>query len=82
MVLEPEKDCSNCKNINNPKARDIIIEYMAINNVTDPFRELCLKLKQYTRRKWNPLQQTRLDFFLISEGMFQNIQQSKTGLSY
>lgn len=82
LVLDPHTDCSNYKNINNPKARDILLEYMQINNVIDPFRELHPQLKHYTWRKRNPLKQARLDFFLTSEGMYQYIKYNKVGTSY
>lgn len=63
LVLDPYMDSSNYKNINNPKARDTLLEYMEINNVIDPFRELHPQLKRYTWRKRSPLKQSRLDFF-------------------
>ena len=69
LVLDPYMDCSNYKNINNPKARDTLLEYMEINDIIDPFRELHPQLKRYTWRKRSPLKQARLDFFLTSEGM-------------
>lgn len=71
LVLDPGKDSSNYKNINNPKARDRLIEYMEINHVADPFRENNPQLKRYTWRRRNPLKQARLDFFLNSEGLSQ-----------
>ena len=82
LVLDPEKDSSNYKNINNPKARDRLIEYLEINHVTEPFRENNPQLKRYTWRRRNPLKQARLDFFLTSEGLCQFIQQSKVGPCY
>ena len=57
LVLDPEIDSSNYKNINNPKARDRPIEYMEINHVTDPFRENNPQLKRYTLRRRSPLKQ-------------------------
>ena len=55
LVLDPEKDSSDYKNINNPKARDRLIEFMEINHVTNPFHENNPQLKRYTWRRRNPL---------------------------
>ena len=82
LVLDPYMDCSNYKNINNPKARDTLLEYMEINDIIDPFRELHPQLKRYTWRKRSPLKQARLDFFLTSEGMYQYVKHNKVGTSY
>lgn len=81
LVLDPYMDSSNYKNINNPKARDTLLEYMEINNVIDPFREIHPQLKHYTWRKRSPLKQSRLDFFLTSEGMYQYVKYNKAGTS-
>lgn len=82
LVLNPCIDCSDYKNINNPKARKVLLEYIEMNNVIDPFREIQPQLKRYTWRKRNPLKQARLDFFLTSEGINQYTEHSKVGTSY
>ena len=82
LIIDPEMDCFNYKNINNPKARDKLLEYIDTYHMIDPFRENCPQLKRYTWRRRNPIKQARLDFFLISEGLSQFTQQSKIGPSY
>ena len=82
LVLDPYIDCSNYKNINNPKSRELLLNYMETNDIIDPFRESNPQLKQYTWRRRNPLKQARLDFFLTSESMSQYIKVSKIGASY
>ena len=63
LVLDPYIDCSNYKNINNPKSRELLLDYMETNDIIDPFRESNPQLKRYTWRRRNPLKQARLDFF-------------------
>ena len=82
LVLDPYIDCSNYKNINNPKSRELLLDYMETNDIIDPFRESNPQLKRYTWRRRNPLKQARLDFFLTSESMSQYIKVSKIGASY
>ena len=53
-----------------------------IDNMIDPFRENFPKLKRYTWRKENPLKQARLDYFLISENIMQNVKSSKIEVGY
>ena len=82
LVLDPYIDCSNYKNINNPKSRELLLDYMETNDIIDPFRDSNPQLKRYTWRRRNPLKQARLDFFLTSESMSQYIKVSKIGASY
>ena len=39
LVLDPYIDCSNYKNINNPKSRELLLDCMETNDIIDPFRE-------------------------------------------
>ena len=39
LVLDPDKDYSNYRNINNPKARERVLEIIDIFNLVDIFRE-------------------------------------------
>ena len=82
LIIDSEIDCFNYKNINNPKARDKLLEFIDTYHIIDPFREKCPLLKQYTWRRRNPIKQARLDFFLTSEGLSQFTSQSKIGPSY
>lgn len=63
LIVDPDIDCSNYKHINNPKARNYIINKIKENNLFDPFRELHPSMKRFTWRRKNPLKQARLDFF-------------------
>ena len=73
---------TNYKNVNNPRSREKVLEFIESNNLTDPFRESHPELKRYSWRKKNPLKQARLDFFLTSETITQFVQPSKIESSY
>lgn len=82
LILDPNKDCSNYKHVNNPKARDRVLKFIDEKNAIDMFRETNPELKRYTWRKRNPLKQARLDFFLTSENIIQFVKQCKIESSY
>ena len=77
MVLEPDMDCKDYININNPRARDQVLNLMIECNLIDSWRELNLEARQYTWRRKNTTKQARLDFFLISESIFMDIISAK-----
>ena len=45
-------------------------------NLTDPFREFQQDDKKFTWRKTNPIKQSRLDFFLVSDTILHSITDS------
>ena len=47
------------------------------NNLFDTFRELHPSLKRYTCRRKNPLKQSRLDFFLVTENTINSVKYLK-----
>ena len=53
MVLDPDKDCRDYVNINNPRARDKVPNLVIACNLIDPWREVNLESMQYTCRKNN-----------------------------
>ena len=76
MVLDPDNDCRDYVNINNPRARDKVLNLIIECNLIDPWRELNLENTQYTWRKKNTRKRARLDF-LISESLFMDVTNSK-----
>ena len=83
LVLNPNLDLDNYRNVNNPKAQEAVIEVMDEFNLADIWREINPELLQYTWRRARPaLQQSRLDFFLISETLMQVIKDSKIIYGY
>ena len=75
ISLDPTMDCYNYKHINN---LDMINE----NNLFDTFRELHPHLKRYTWRRKNPLKQSRLDLFLVTENMINSVVTYKIETGY
>ena len=69
LVLDATLDYCNCKHINNPKAQEEVEEIIAEHSLVDKWRELNPQLQRFTWRRTNPVQQSRLDFFLISENV-------------
>ena len=82
LTLNPNIDCFNYKHINNPKARNFLINRIQENNLTDTFRELHPTLKRYTWRRKTPLKQSRLDFFLVTESIVNSVKKSKIETGY
>ena len=82
LVLNPIMDTMNYKHLNNPHARDAVIDIMKRNNLVDAFRLLHPALKRYSWRKKNPIQQARLDYFLISQNLTDIVIDSKISPGY
>ena len=74
FVMDQKLDTINYKNLNNPKARMELIQLMENENLCDVFRFLNPDKMKYTWRKKNPIKQSRLDYFLISESLVPSIQ--------
>ena len=74
VVLDTEKDCFNYKHINNPKARDQILENIETLHLTDIWRAFNIDENRYTWRRKSPIKQAHLDYFLISEYLFEDVQ--------
>lgn len=81
-VISPDLDYYNYKAINNPKARDKIMEIINTKYLLDPFRENYPTQKKFTWKRRNPCKQARLDFFLISESLMQSVKNTTIGSSY
>ena len=64
LVIDPK--IKHYKHINNKKSRDILLNHISIRDLTAPFWRFNPDKLCYTWRKHNPIQQARLDFFLIS----------------
>ena len=61
VVLDTEKDCFNYKHINNPKARDQILENIETLHLTDVWQAFNIDENRYTWRRKSPIKQARLD---------------------
>jgi exonuclease III len=74
IALNPTIDTYNYKNINNPKAREKLLEIMEDLQIIDYYRVLNPEKRVYTWRKKNPCRQGRLDYILFSEGLSNLVQ--------
>ena len=69
LVLNPDIDSYNYKNVNNPNSRKKLIEIMDKQNLVDFFRHCNPNLKRYSWRRTNPIKQARLDYFIGSASL-------------
>ena len=82
LVLDPSRDYDNYKHVNNPKARDAVDHLMEDLQLSDIWRELNPDCRRFTWRRNNPLQQARLDFFLVSDHIVPIVQDVDTEYGY
>lgn len=69
LVMDFNLDTLNYKHLNNEKARERVLEMTENLELADIWRELNLDTKRYTWRRTSPTQQSRLDFFLLSNSL-------------
>ena len=77
LILNQDMDSQNYVNLNNPNARDKVINMKIEYNLMDCWRESHLENKEFTWFRRNPVKKARLDFFLISENLFTDMEESK-----
>lgn len=70
LVMDPNLDYDNYKHVNNPKAKIAVEKMMSDLELNDVWRESNLECRRFTWRKNSPLQQSRLDFFLLSDYLY------------
>ena len=74
MIIDVKMDSNNYLHINNPRARQVVLNLLEEEKFVDPWRVLHEDEKKYTWSRLNPIKkQARLDFFLISESVFQYV---------
>jgi exonuclease III len=69
LVLDSDKDLFNYKAVNNPKARNKVLSYIAEKELVDIWRSFHENDRHFTWSKRNPIKMARLDFFLATENM-------------
>ena len=67
LVLNPLMDARNYLNLNNPQARQTLLNTIETHNLCDIYRQKHPTIKRYTWRRTKPIKQARLDYFIISE---------------
>lgn len=73
LVLNPDIDCIDYINVNNPNARSTLLETLEECNLIDIWRDQNVETKQYTWFKKNSTKKARLDYFFISESLLTNV---------
>ena len=73
LNLDPEIDTKNYCNINNPKAREKVLDMCAEFNLVDVWRVFNNDKAEYTWRTKSCSKQARLDFILVSENLITGI---------
>ncbi|ESO98102.1 hypothetical protein LOTGIDRAFT_143124 [Lottia gigantea] len=82
LVLNPNIDTENYRNINNPKARQFLIQQISSNHLHDIFRTCHPNLRKYTWKRKNPLKLARLDYILVSENLLLKVDKVKIDIKY
>jgi exonuclease III len=84
FVMNPKVDYKHYKEnaVNNPSARNVILETMEDLDIVDIFRELHPEKYRYTWRRKNPIKLARLDFFLVSSSLLSSVQDCMVDPSY
>lgn len=62
---------------NNVKCKKVVEEYMLANNLVDIWRHLHPDKKEFTFHRTNPTSRSRIDFFLVSDSFFRQIEAPK-----
>ena len=82
VALNPDLDTCNYRHINNPKARQAVLDIMRENDLSDIYRELHPNTKRYTWRRRNPVKHARLDLFLASSNILDITNNCEIRISY
>ena len=82
LILNPNLDCHNYQNINNPKARNKLLHTIQTQQLIDAFRYKYPSLQRYTWRRTKPFKQARLDFFLVTDTLIDLATSVKTVPGY
>ena len=74
LVMNFDLDCYNYRRRNNVEASEEVQNLMSIFNLSDVWRESNPDSKRYTWRRSTPFQQSRLDYYLISENLLPYVK--------
>ena len=69
-------DKYNYTSLNNPRARNVVLEMIIQNSLIDVWWEMNVEKREYTWFRRNPIKKARLDYFLISESLFAEVDES------
>ena len=74
LVLNPNLDLMNYRNNNNQRAQETVLNIKDYFELSDVWREINPEVPRFTWRRPTPFQQSRLDFFLISEPLLSYVR--------
>lgn len=78
LVINPDLDTNNYLHINNPRARQEVLNMINEEDFVDIYRELNGDKREYTWSRRNPVRkQARLDFFLVNDDCFPYTSEAK-----
>ena len=77
VIPDMDKDTYRYRGGNRPRARLKIAEMLDLMKLKDIWRELNPNKTQFTWRRFNSVQQGRLDYFVVSESLIQNTISAK-----
>ena len=82
LVIDPELDYCNYKQINNRRARTILLEKIQEFDLVDVWRKQNESNRVYTWQTNDFRKQSRLDFFLVSENLVSLVQKTDIESGY
>ena len=82
VLPDMDKDTYRYRGGNRPRARLKIAEMLDLMKLKDIWRELNPTKTQFTWRRFNSVQQGRLDYFVVSESLIQNTISAKIEPGY
>ena len=82
LVIDPDRDYYNYKHVNNPTARQQLLEILDTMQLVDVWRTFHPEEIRYTWRRKNPIKQARLDFFLVSDQLFEEVKNCSIEAGY
>ena len=82
LVLNQDNDTYNYLHVNNPRAKEKLVELIDDLGLIDVWRNINPETKKYTWRRHHPSKQARLDFFLVSENLIMSVKNAKIESGY
>lgn len=83
LVLDMEKDYSGPNSDIHARKREVVVNYMQIKGYQDVWRNMNPDKYIYTwKRNGPPLNTSRLDYFLVSEGLVSKVKSTNIAPSY
>ena len=74
LILNADKEYENYLHINNPRTRQVVLNLLHDDNFKDPWRIRNEEIRKYTWCRLRPTkQQSRLDFYLVRDSIFQYV---------